>query len=119
MGRYLLRRLLQLVPVFIGTTFLIYWLVVVGAGRPVRRQVRRASAAPTAYVNCMTEKFQLDQPLWVQYGNYMKNLFQGDFGRRSTAAGRRHHRHARTRTPLKLALVALPSRRSSASPPAS
>ena len=27
MGRYLLRRLLQLVPVFIGTTFLIYWLV--------------------------------------------------------------------------------------------
>ena len=27
MGRYLLRRLLELVPVFIGTTFLIYWLV--------------------------------------------------------------------------------------------
>ena len=27
MGRYVLRRLLQLIPVFIGTTFLIYWLV--------------------------------------------------------------------------------------------
>ncbi|GAA2219301.1 ABC transporter permease [Micromonospora olivasterospora] len=79
MGRYLLRRLLQLVPVFIGTTFLIYWLVWSVPGDPFAGKCgdRRC---PDVYVNMMTEKYQLDKPIWVQYATYMKNLFQGDFG---------------------------------------
>ncbi|NBE80724.1 ABC transporter permease [Micromonospora rubida] len=79
MGRYLLRRLLQLVPVFIGTTFLIYWLVWSVPGDPFAGKCgdRRC---PDTYINFMTEKYQLDQSIWVQYATYMKNLFQGDFG---------------------------------------
>lgn len=79
MGRYLLRRLLQLVPVFIGTTFLIYWLVWSVPGDPFAGKCgdRRC---PDTYVNFMTEKYHLDEPIWVQYANYMKNLFQGDLG---------------------------------------
>ncbi|MFI7436525.1 ABC transporter permease [Micromonospora haikouensis] len=79
MGRYLLRRLLQLVPVFIGTTFLIYWLVWSVPGDPFAGKCgdRRC---PDSYINFMTEKYQLDQSIWVQYATYMKNLFQGDFG---------------------------------------
>ncbi|MCX4470059.1 ABC transporter permease [Micromonospora sp. NBC_01655] len=79
MGRYLLRRLLQLVPVFIGTTFLIYWLVWSVPGDPFAGKCgdRRC---PDTYINFMTEKYQLDESIWVQYATYMKNLFQGDFG---------------------------------------
>ncbi|MFG1798803.1 ABC transporter permease [Micromonospora carbonacea] len=79
MGRYLLRRLLQLVPVFIGTTFLIYWLVWSVPGDPFAGKCgdRRC---PDSYINFMTEKYQLDESIWVQYATYMKNLFQGDFG---------------------------------------
>ncbi|MFG1775397.1 ABC transporter permease [Micromonospora sp. NPDC049051] len=106
MGRYLLRRLLQLVPVFIGTTFLIYWLVWSVPGDPFAGKCGERPC-PDSFVNKMTEKFKLDEPLLVQYGNYMKNLFQGDFG--ETFGGRQIGDIIATAYPntLKLALVAL------------
>ncbi|MEU4379571.1 ABC transporter permease [Micromonospora echinofusca] len=106
MGRYLLRRLLQLVPVFIGTTFLIYWLVWSVPGDPFAGKCGERPC-PDSFVNMMTEKFKLDEPLVVQYGNYMKNLFQGDFGQ--TFGGREIGDIIATAYPntLKLALVAL------------
>ncbi|MCZ7378458.1 ABC transporter permease [Micromonospora sp. WMMC250] len=79
MGRYLLRRLLQLVPVFIGTTFLIYWLVWAVPGDPFAGKCGERRC-PDQYIAFMTEKYHLDQNVFVQYGNYMKNLLQGDFG---------------------------------------
>ncbi|MGW0218016.1 ABC transporter permease [Micromonospora chokoriensis] len=79
MGRYLLRRLLQLVPVFIGTTFLIYWLVWAVPGDPFAGKCGERRC-PDQYVAFMTEKYHLDQNVFVQYANYMKNLLQGDFG---------------------------------------
>jgi oligopeptide transport system permease protein len=106
MGRYLLRRLLQLIPVFIGTTFLIYWLVWSVPGDPFAGKCGER-ACPDSYVNMMTEKFKLDQSIWVQYGNYMQNLFRGDFG--TNFAGREISDIIATAYPntLKLALVAL------------
>ncbi|MEU6078714.1 ABC transporter permease [Micromonospora sp. NPDC047074] len=106
MGRYLLRRLLQLVPVFIGTTFLIYWLVWSVPGDPFAGKCGERPC-PDSFVNKMTEKFKLDEPLLVQYGNYMQNLFQGDFG--ETFGGRDIGDIIATAYPntLKLALVAL------------
>ncbi|MEU0549271.1 ABC transporter permease [Micromonospora sp. NPDC005979] len=79
MGRYLLRRLLQLVPVFIGSTFLIYALVWAVPGDPFAGKCGERRC-PDQYVAYMTEKYHLDQNVFVQYGNYMKNLLQGDFG---------------------------------------
>ncbi|MEU4554878.1 oligopeptide transport system permease protein [Micromonospora violae] len=79
MGRYLLRRLLQLVPVFIGTTFLIYWLVWAVPGDPFAGKCGERRC-PDQYIAFMTEKYHLDQNVFVQYANYMKNLLQGDFG---------------------------------------
>ncbi|MGK5742764.1 ABC transporter permease [Micromonospora sp. URMC 103] len=106
MGRYLLRRLLQLVPVFIGTTFLIYWLVWSVPGDPFAGKCGERPCPP-GFVAMMTEKFQLDQPLYVQYATYMKNLFQGDFG--TTWSGRPISEIIATAYPntLKLAVVAL------------
>src|SRR3954451_25097300 len=79
MGRYVLRRLLQLIPVFFGTTFLIYMLVYYVPGDPFAGKCGER-ACPPAYVQYLTEKFHLDKPLIVQYLTYMKNVFQGDFG---------------------------------------
>ncbi|MER7419852.1 ABC transporter permease [Micromonospora peucetia] len=106
MGRYLLRRLLQLVPVFIGTTFLLYWLVWKVPGDPFAGKCGERPC-PDSFVNMMKDKFKLDEPLIVQYGNYMKNLFQGDFGQ--TWGGRDIGDIIATSYPntLKLALVAL------------
>ncbi|MBY8874322.1 ABC transporter permease [Micromonospora sp. PLK6-60] len=106
MGRYLLRRLLQLVPVFIGTTFMIYWLVWSVPGDPFAGKCGERRC-PDTYIAFMTEKYQLDQPVWVQYATYMKNLLQGDFG--TKFSGQSINDIILTSYPntLKLALVAL------------
>ncbi|MEU7846268.1 ABC transporter permease [Micromonospora parva] len=106
MGRYLLRRLLQLVPVFIGTTFLIYWLVWAVPGDPFAGKCGERRC-PDQYIAFMTEKYNLDQNVFVQYGSYMKNLLQGDFGQ--TFSQREISDIILTSYPntLKLALVAL------------
>ncbi|MET7381997.1 ABC transporter permease [Streptomyces sp. NPDC005526] len=78
MGRYVIRRLLQMIPVFVGATLLIFVMVNV-MGDPVaglcgERQCDPATAAQ------LRREFGLDQPLWQQYATYMGNVFTGDFG---------------------------------------
>ncbi|MEW2634370.1 ABC transporter permease [Streptomyces sp. NPDC048389] len=78
MGRYVIRRLLQMIPVFFGATLLIFLMVNV-MGDPVaglcgERQCDPATAAQ------LRREFGLDKPLWQQYATYMGNVFTGDFG---------------------------------------
>ena len=79
MGRYVLRRLLQLVPVFIGTTFLIYVLVWAVPGNPFTGMCGERPCPPE-FVAAMTEKYNLDDNVVVQYLKYMGTLLTGDFG---------------------------------------
>ncbi|MEU5940634.1 ABC transporter permease [Micromonospora sp. NPDC047548] len=106
MGRYLLRRLLQLVPVFIGTTLMIYALVWAVPGDPFAGKCGDRGC-PDNYVAMMTEKYHLNEPFFVQYAIYMNDLFHGDFG--STWSGRSVNDIIATSYPntLKLAAVAL------------
>ncbi len=106
MGRYVLRRLLQLVPVFIGTTFLIYLLVWAIPGDPFAGKCGERPC-PDSYINAMREKFNLDDSLLVQYGKYLAHLLQGDFG--ETFSGLEVSELIANAYPatLKLALVAL------------
>ncbi|WP_328879508.1 ABC transporter permease [Streptomyces sp. NBC_00299] len=78
MGRYVVRRLVQMVPVFIGATLLIFLMVNV-MGDPVAglcgdRQCDAATATQ------LRKEFGLDKPVWQQYLTYMGNVFTGDFG---------------------------------------
>jgi len=78
-GRYTLRRLLQMIPVFIGTTFIIYFLVWAVPGDPFAGKCGERDC-PDAYIQSMSEKFNLDDSVFVQYGKYLLNLVSGDFG---------------------------------------
>ncbi|MER8091503.1 ABC transporter permease [Streptomyces sp. NPDC087532] len=79
MGRYVARRLLQMIPVFIGTTLLIFLMVHILPGDPIRAMWGDKAADP-AQVAELRHKFGLDQSIPMQYINYMKDLFQLDFG---------------------------------------
>jgi len=105
-GRYVLRRLLQLIPVFLGTTFLIYVLVWTIPGDPFAGQCGDR-ACPDAYITEMREKFNLDEPLLVQYGSYLLRLVQGDFGETFSGIEVSELIAAAYPVTLKLALVAL------------
>ncbi|MEU5023078.1 ABC transporter permease [Streptomyces milbemycinicus] len=86
MGRYVARRLLQMIPVFIGTTLLIFLMVNVLPGDPVRALWGDKPPDPAQVAQIRHDR-GLDLPLWRQYLHYMWGLLQGDFGR--TIAGNR------------------------------
>src|SRR5215207_1978818 len=106
MGRYTLRRLLQLIPVFLGTTFLIYFLVWAVPGDPTAGQCGDRGC-PDAFVEKMESKFHLGDPILVQYGYYLAGLLRGDFG--ETFSGQSVGELISTAYPItmKLALVAI------------
>jgi oligopeptide transport system permease protein len=79
MGRYVLRRLLQLVPVFVGTTFIIFVLVWAVPGDPFTGMCGDRPCPPQ-FVAAMTEKYNLNDNVIVQYLKYMGALLTGDFG---------------------------------------
>ncbi|NDL59773.1 ABC transporter permease [Phytoactinopolyspora mesophila] len=84
MGRYILKRLLQFVPVMIGTTFLIYTMMWSLPGDPLAGRCG-STPCPQSYIDRMTEAYNLADPLILQYLNYMAGLLSGDFG--TTFAG--------------------------------
>lgn len=79
MGRYVARRLLQMIPVFIGSTLLIFCMMYALPGDPVRAMMGDQAYDP-AVVAGIKKELGLDQPLLQQYVNYMTGLVQGDFG---------------------------------------
>ncbi|AKH84618.1 ABC transporter permease [Streptomyces sp. CNQ-509] len=78
MGRYVIRRLLQMIPVFIGTTFLIFFMVY-ALGDPVAAMFGDRAPDPATAAQ-IRKDLHLDKPLWQQYVLYMGNIFSGDFG---------------------------------------
>ncbi|SHK71297.1 ABC transporter permease [Actinacidiphila paucisporea] len=78
MGRYVIRRLLQMIPVFIGSTFLIFFMVY-ALGDPVAALFGDRAPDPATAAQIRAD-LHLNDPLWKQYLIYMKNIFTGDFG---------------------------------------
>ena len=79
MLRYILFRLLQVIPVLLGTTFLIYFMVFAMPGDPILAMFGDKTPDP-AVVDRLREQYHLDQPFIVQYFLYLKGVLVGDFG---------------------------------------
>jgi oligopeptide transport system permease protein len=75
---YALRRILQMIPVIIGTTFIIYALVFALGDPTVGRCGERP--CPPAYIEAFEAEYNLDKPLVVQYVLYLGKVVQGDLG---------------------------------------
>ena len=79
MVSYILRRLLQIVPVFFGATFLIFALVYAVPGDPIDALAGDKPVAPAVRAE-LRHRYHLDDPLLVRYGKYLQGLSHGDFG---------------------------------------
>lgn len=79
MPRYIGRRLLQIIPVFFGATFLIFAMVYLMPGDPVAALGGDRGLNPTVQAR-IREEFNLDKPFWLQYLLYLKGVFTLDFG---------------------------------------
>ncbi|MCG7323651.1 MULTISPECIES: ABC transporter permease [Arsenicicoccus] len=79
MTKYIIRRILQMIPVIIGATFLIFAMVFALPGDPTEGKCGERPCSP-AYIEKFRAEHNLNDPLVVQYGKYMGKLVQGDLG---------------------------------------
>lgn len=106
MGKYVVRRLLMMIPTFLGATFLLFTMAFAMPGDPTagRCGERPCSAA---YVAWFRAHYGLDKPFIEQYGIYLGRLFTGDLGTNFYGNTVVHELAIRYPTTLKLAVIAV------------
>jgi oligopeptide transport system permease protein len=105
MFSYIIRRVLQMIPVAIGATFLLF-AAVFALGNPVSGRCGQRPCPP-GYVAKFNAEYHLDKPLIVQYGYYLGKLVRGDLGTNFYGNEVTHELAIRYPTTIKLALIAL------------
>jgi oligopeptide transport system permease protein len=79
-GAYLGRRVLAMIPVFLGATLLIYAMVFLLPGDPIAAMGGDRPVSP-ALAAQLRAQYHLDDPFWLQYLKYLEGLTRGDLGR--------------------------------------
>jgi oligopeptide transport system permease protein len=79
-GTYAARRLLQMIPVFFGATLIVFFMVFAVPGDPIQAMAgeRRLNEATLIAIQ---DRYNLNDPFFVQYLKYIGGVFTGDFGR--------------------------------------
>ena len=97
MGKYILKRVLQFIPVFIGVTMILFAMKAIVPGDPVKiitggKQVTPETELQIRISNGLIETDEnnkpiydengdtIPTPLWKQYLTYMNDLLHGDLG---------------------------------------
>ncbi|HEX8968691.1 MAG TPA: ABC transporter permease [Chloroflexota bacterium] len=102
MGRYVLRRLLQAIPVIFFSTFLVFMVIHLIPG-DAAAVLAGPNATPEALA-AIRKEMGLDQPLLVQYVLWVGHLLQGDLGR-STLSGQPIIKLLQARAPATIELT--------------
>ncbi|PYN86053.1 MAG: peptide ABC transporter, partial [Candidatus Rokuibacteriota bacterium] len=79
MRRYVVRRLLLLVPVLLGVSVIIFMVLHLAPGDPA--EIMLGSQATQADLNRLRDELGLTEPLYVQYIHWLGLVARGDLGR--------------------------------------
>ena len=78
MHKYILKRLLMLIPVILGVTFIVFFILNLSPGDPAAMILGEQATAEA--LEMKREELGLNDPILVRYFNYMKDLLHGDMG---------------------------------------
>ena len=79
--KYILKRLLQLIPILIGITFLSFAMMrIAGSDAVTELYTAHGSAVSQEVIDARKAELGLDKPFLVQYGGWLLRLLQGDMG---------------------------------------
>lgn len=78
MSRYILRRLVQMIPIVIGVSIIVFLLLSFSPGDPAKMIL--GMNAKEQEIQLMRQQLGLNDPVPVQYMNYMTKAIVGDFG---------------------------------------
>jgi len=80
--RYAAMRLMQLIPMVVVVTMVVFFVMMIVPGDPVMVMLGAVDGAQVSreVYDAMRVRLGLDQPLIVQYLNWLSNVLQGDLG---------------------------------------
>lgn len=78
MIKYILRRILMMIPVMLGVTLLVFTMMYITPGDPA--QIMLGDAATPEGVAELREELGLDDPFLIRYGRFVWDLLHGDLG---------------------------------------
>src|ERR1700728_1504155 len=78
MVRYFAWRIVQVIPVLIGVSMVVFLLVRLIPGNPVTAML--ASRATPTLIREARQQLHLNEPIWQQYWDYMSGAVHGNFG---------------------------------------
>ena len=81
MWQYVVRRLLQMLPVLGIITFMVYALMLAIPGDPARALIGPGESLDEEQLELIRKEYNLDKPAIVQYGIWLGRAFRGDLGR--------------------------------------
>lgn len=77
---YITKRLLHLIPLFFGITLISFWVIHLAPGRPTGTSEDLNPKVSLEVRQRLEKLYDLDKPLVVQYGLWLKKLARCDFG---------------------------------------
>ena len=81
MGKYIGKRLLQMIPLLLGITFLVFLLLYIAPGDPAAKRLTSQGMAVTQEaIDHMREQMGLNRPFLVQYGDWLWNTLHLNLG---------------------------------------
>lgn len=78
MLKYIVKRVLQMIPMLLVLSLVVFFMVRLIPGDPVTMMLGQGAGKEA--IAAETARLGLDKPLWQQYFIWMGNLFHGDFG---------------------------------------
>ena len=97
MTSYIIRRLLLMIPTFLGSTLLVFLIIQKTPGGPIEQMLlqyqqvaagemgtaggQEMSSIPAEALAALEEYYDLDKPLFIRYFTWLGKVMTGDFGR--------------------------------------
>lgn len=106
MRRYALQRLLQLIPILIGITFLSFAMMRLAGGDAITEMYGNKGAVSQEVIDSKRAELGLDRPFLTQYFAWLGGMLRGDMGV-SYVSGRDVFRTFISKLPATLLLTAL------------
>ena len=78
MSKYILKRILIIIPILLGVSFIVFSILSLTPGDPARLML--GVGATDEALNSLREELGLNRPFLTRYVDYMLGIFHGDFG---------------------------------------
>ncbi len=80
MLRYLIKRILFMIPLLLGITIICFFVMHLAPGKPTDLQTQMNPKASAEMKERLMKMYELDKPIHVQYWSWLKKLGRGDLG---------------------------------------